>query len=137
MKKIISILAFLSVIILLSSCNFSTANISDTKMCTSIADDQCSADKPVFDTNTPEIFVSCHLNNAPNDTDVEFAWFYLGQDRISIDAVTFSSGDAIGTLNLQSSLTRPNNGWPEGDYEIVITILGTEKEPVIKSFWVK
>ena len=137
MKKMIPILAFLSAIIVFSSCNFSTANISDVKMCTSIADNQCSADKPVFSTNTAEIFVSCHLNNAPNDTDVEFAWFYLGQERIPIDAVVLNSGEIIGNLKLNSSLSRPNNGWPEGDYEIVITILGTEKEPVIKSFWVK
>ncbi|RLD37836.1 MAG: hypothetical protein DRI74_05580 [Bacteroidetes bacterium] len=106
-------------------------------MCTSITDNQCPADNPVFNTNTPEIFLSCHLNNAPNDTDVEFAWFYLGQDKIPIDAVVLNSGENIGTLNLNSSLIRPNNGWPMGNYEVVITIVGTEKEPITKSFQVQ
>ena len=137
MKKIIPLLALFGVLSIFNSCNFSTANISDVKMCISIADNQCQADKPVFDTNTPEIFVSCHLNNAPNDTDVEFAWFYLGQERIPIDAVVLNSGEIMGTLNLNSSLSKPNNGWPKGDYEIVISILGTEKDPIVKQFWIK
>ena len=137
MKKNIIIFVFFGAIAIFNSCNFSTANISDVKMCTSITDNQCSTDKPVFNTNTPEIFVSCHLNNAPNDTEVEFAWFYLEQDRIPIDAVVLNSGDNIGTLNLNSSLSRPNNGWPTGDYEIIITILDTEKEPMVKQFWVQ
>jgi hypothetical protein len=74
------------------------------------------------------------LHNAPNDTKVQFAWYYLGQDRIAIDAVTLSSGDEIGSLKMNSSLNRPNKGWPSGEYEVVITILGTEKEPIIKKF---
>ncbi|MCD4772246.1 MAG: hypothetical protein K8R41_02545, partial [Bacteroidales bacterium] len=66
-----------------------------------------------------------------------FAWFYYGQEKVRIDAVKLNSGDQIGTLNLQSSFTRPNNGWPVGEYEVVITILGTEKEPVVKKFSVQ
>lgn len=136
MKKIISFFAFFSFLLLLS-CNFNSANINDVKVCTSVTNNQCSVDKPFFEPNTPRIFASCHLNNAPADTQVEFAWFYLGQERIPIDAVTLNSGDNIGTVNMQSSLSRPNNGWPLGDYEVVITILGTDKEPVVKAFWVE
>lgn len=137
MKKIIPVFGLLLAVFVFNSCNFSTANVDEVKMCTSITDNQCVSDKPVFDVNTPEIYVSCHLNNAPENTEVEFAWFYLGDDRIAIDALKINSGDQIGTLNLQSSLSKPNNGWPVGDYEIVITILGTDKEPIIKSFWIK
>jgi len=121
----------------LNACNFSTANISDIKVCSSINDNQCTTDKAIFNTNTPEIFVSCHLNNPPQNTQVEFAWFYLGDKRIPIDSVVLSSGENIGKLNLNSSLSKPNNGWPTGDYEIVITLLETEKEPLTKQFEVQ
>ena len=139
MKKIITSFVAIALLIFISSCefNFSTANIDDVKMCTSINDNQCPSDNPNFSPGTPEIFISCHLNNAPENTEVEFAWFYYGQEKIAIDAVKLNSGDQIGTLNLQSSFTRPNNGWPVGEYEVVITILGTEKEAVIKKFSVQ
>lgn len=136
MKKIISIL-FVVAFLGLTSCNFDSSNITDVKMCTALNDNQCDMDKPVFDAYTPTIYVSAHLNNAPTDTQVSFGWFYLGDDRILIDTVTLSSGDNIGTLNLQSGLSKPTNGWPAGDYEVVITIIGTEKEPIVKQFWVQ
>ena len=139
MKKIITSFIAIAFLMFISSCdfNFSTANIDDVKMCTSINDNQCASDNPNFSPGTPEIFISCHLNNPPNNTEVEFAWFYYGQEKIAIDAVKLNSGDQIGTLNLQSSFSRPNNGWPVGEYEVVITILGTEKEPVVKKFSVQ
>lgn len=139
MKKNLSILSVIAFIMFVSSCSFNvtTANIDNVKMCTSINNNQCSSDNPNFKSNTREIFISCNLNNAPNNTEVEFAWFYYGQKKISIDAVKLNSGDKIGTINLQSSLSRPNNGWPLGEYEVVITILGTEKEPVVKKFSVQ
>jgi len=138
-KNIIIFIAIVVIgfVIYNGGCNFSTANINDVKMCTSVNDNQCASDNSVFSQGTAEIFVSCHLNNAPNDTDVEFAWFYYGQEKVAIDAVKLNSGDNIGTINLQSSLSRPNNGWPIGEYEIVITILETEKDPIIKKFSVK
>jgi len=115
MKKLVGTLAIVSLLVLYSACNVTTANIDDVKMCTSISDNQCAADNPVFEVSTPEIYISCHLNNAPENTEVEFAWFYYGQEKIAIDAAKLNSGSNIGTLNFQSSLSRPNNGWPEGD----------------------
>jgi len=139
MKKIITNFVAIAFLMFITSCefNFSTANIDDVKMCTSINDNQCGSDNPNFTPSTPEIFISCHLKNAPENTEVEFAWFFYGQEKIAIDVVKLNSGDQIGTLNLQSSFSRPNNGWPVGEYEVIITILGTEKEPVVKKFWVQ
>ena len=139
MKKIITSFVAIAFIMLISSCefNFNTANIDDVKICTSIYDNQCPTDNPNFSTGTPEIFVSCHLNNPPNNTNVKFSWIYYGQSKITIDEVTLNSGEQMGTLNLQSSLSRPNNGWPVGEYEVVITILGTEKEAIVKKFTVQ
>lgn len=137
MKKVINPFTLLGFALFFVACSVTTANIDDVKVCTSISDNQCPSDNPVFNTNTPEIFISCHLNNAPENTEVEFAWFYYGQQKIAIDAVKLSSGSKIGTLNLQSSLSKPSNGWPQGKYEVVLSIVGFDKEPFVKTFSVQ
>jgi hypothetical protein len=137
MKKVISLFASLSLVLFITACSLTTANIDDVKVCTSITDNQCLADNSLFTTNTPEIYISCHLNNAPENTEVEFAWFYLGQEKMAIDAVKLSSGSNIGTLNLQSSLSKPTNGWPQGDYEVVLSIVGFDIDPIVKKFSVQ
>lgn len=137
MKKFFKHLILIILAAIVLSCEFDSSHIEEVKMCTSLESNQCSQDKPVFDVNTPQIVVSCELKNAPTDTQVEFSWFYTTGGQTKIDAVVLSSGDQIGTLNLNSSLNRPNNGWPEGDYEVVIKILNTKKDPIIKKFWVK
>ncbi|MGK0411826.1 MAG: hypothetical protein ACJA1B_000008 [Polaribacter sp.] len=134
MKKAIHIFVTLSLVLFFTACNFSTANIDDVKMCTNITDNQCPSDNPVFSTTSPLIYVSCHLNNAPENTDVKMEWIYLGEQRLVIDAVLQNSGSNIGNLNIQSNLSKPTNGWPIGDYEIVLTIVGTDKEPNVKTF---
>ncbi len=139
MKKITTSFFTVIILILLSSCDFSvsTAHIDDVKMCTRISNNQCPADNPTFSRNTPEIYVSCHLKNAPENTKVRFDWNYYGQKKFTIRSVTLDSGDKTGTLNLQSSLSRPTNGWPVGEYEVAISIVGVDKSPVIKKFSVQ
>ncbi len=141
MKKSIFIL-FCSICIslLFSACeiNLSTARITDVKMCTSLSDNQCLADNNSFTTNEAEIYISCTLKNAPENTDVQFSWLYMAQqDPFTIDQVVLSSGDQLGSLQLQSSLSKPNNGWPRGAYEVQIQIMGTEKAVIVKQFIVE
>lgn len=139
MKKFLKyfFLLILAIIVLSFFFDLDSSHIEDIKICEQLQDSQCNNDKAVFDVNSPQIVVSCKLANAPIDTEVEFAWYYINNGKTKIDAVVVNSGEEIGTLNLNSSLNRPNNGWPIGDYEVIITILNTEKEPTVKSFWVK
>jgi len=139
MKKFFKylLLIILAVLVLSFFFDMNSAHIENVKMCTSLSSNTCPADKPVFDVSTKQIFVSCDLENPPMETMVEFSWYYLVDGRTQIDAVIVNSGDKIGDLKLHSSLNKPNNGWPSGDYEVVITILDTEKTPIIKSFYVK
>ncbi len=130
-------LVILALIILSFFFDFNTAHIEDVKMCNTLNTNQCTNDKPVFDVNTPQIAVSCKLENPPMGTQVQFSWFYISDGRTEIDAVVVNSGEEIGTLDLNSSLNKPSNGWPKGDYEVIIKILDTEKDPIVKSFWVK
>ena len=130
-------LIIIGIIILSFFFDLNSAHIEDVKMCNSLGSNECTSDKPVFKPNTAQIFISCKLENPPMDTKVEFTWYYLMDGRTKIDAVIINSGEEIGTINLHSSLNQPNNGWPLGDYEVVIKILETEKDPIIKSFWIE
>lgn len=139
MKKTLLSISVTAMILFLSACsfNFSSARITDVKMCTHVSNNQCASDNPTFTRNTPEIYVSCHLKNAPENTKVRFDWNYYGQKKFTIRSLTLNSGNKTGTLNLQASLSRPNNGWPVGEYEVVITLVGLDKEPVVKKFTVQ
>lgn len=139
MKKFFLFLLFVIVAIVVLSFFFDldSTHVEEVKICSQIVGNQCPSDEPVFEVNTPQIVVSCKLGNPAPDSKVEFAWYYKTDGEVKIDAVILSSGDHIGTLEMHSSLSRPNNGWPAGDYEVVIKIMDTEKEPIIKKFYVR
>jgi len=139
MKKFFLILlaVIIGVVILSFFFDLDSTHLEDVKVCDQIVDNQCPEDEPVFDVNSPQIVVSCKLGNPAPDSNVEFTWYYTTDGRTKIDAVVLNSGDHIGSLDLHSSLSRPNNGWPTGDYEVVIQILNTEKEPIVKKFYVR
>ena len=130
-------LVILAIIVLSFFFDLNSAHIEDVKICKTLNSDQCTNDKPVFDVNTAQIVISCKLKNPPMETRVQFSWFFISDERTEIDAVVVNSGEEIGTLDLNSSLNKPSNGWPKGDYEVVIQILDTEKEPIRKQFWVR
>ncbi|MCB9016173.1 MAG: hypothetical protein H6541_10295 [Lentimicrobiaceae bacterium] len=133
-KATILLLIALGIIVTLNSCNVSTANIADVKVCESVTDNQCPQDNPMFGTSTPVIYCSIVVKNAPAETPVTFTWYYQGDSRIKIDAVTINTPDGGTTFNMQSSLNIPNNGWPAGVYEVEIALGTDNSEPVVKSF---
>lgn len=139
MKKFLKyfFLVILTIVVLSYFFDFNPVNIGDVKVCEQLSENTCPMDKPIFETSTPQIYVTCKLNNPLGETQVQFSWFYLTDDRTEIDAVVLSNGDDMGNIEMYSSLNRPNNGWPKGDYEVVIKILDTEKDPISKSFYVR
>ncbi|MBN2638155.1 MAG: hypothetical protein JXR65_03590 [Bacteroidales bacterium] len=139
MKRIILSFIVSTAFIMLSGCEFSatSAHVENVKVCVQGNSNKCNADNPNFSNTTPGILLSCELKNSPENTKVQFAWYYIGQKKILIDAVTVDTGNRFGTLNLHSSLSKPTNGWPKGEYEVVITIVDTKKEPVVKKFTVQ
>lgn len=140
MKKFFKYLLLTIVVLILLVIVFgdlNTAHIANVKVCTELSGESCENGQAFFQTNSPQIVVSCELKNPPTNTQVEFSWNYLSKGLTKIDAVTLSSGDHIGTINMHSILSRPNNGWPRGDYEIIIRILDTDKEPLVKRFSIK
>ena len=125
--------------IILTSCEFdvTTANIKDVKTCVYISGDLCDQENLVFNPNDPQIYVSCKLKNAPENTLVTFIWTYVEGDPIIIDEVTLNSSDYGIDVDMSSNLSRPNNGWPVGKYEVVIKIGDNDSSPKLKHFEVR
>jgi hypothetical protein len=139
MKKLISFALMIPAIIFLSSCDcsVSTAKIADVKVCTSLTGNHCDQDNTVITDNPEAIYASCLLKYAVANTQVKFTWYYYGQTKFEIDSVTLNTGEKSGNIELSSNLSRPNNGWPKGVYDVVIEVLIDNGKPVTKQFTVQ
>lgn len=141
MKNFAAIIFALLAAATLQACSYSTAQLSDIKLCNSTdGTGNCAADTATFKTTDAEIFLSAQLQNAPSGTKVTAVWRYLkgelGNDPKDIDSVTAEAGDG-GNLPYYSSLTAPAAGWPQGDYEVTLTLSSDNSTPVSKPFSVK
>lgn len=139
-KAIKSIWLLVLAIMLITSCEFevTTAHIEDITICTALDGDICESNTPIISSSDPNIYVSCKLKNAPQNTIVTFIWKYTdGEDPIIIDEITLNSSDIGVNVDLNSSLSKPYNGWPNGKYEVEISIDGDENDPRIKYFEVR
>jgi len=136
MKKSPFFIASIIVVLLLlaisfTACEVTTASLSEATMCQSVDnDDMRPIDATdIFTTDTPEIFCSVKLSSAPPDTEVKAEWIYVqgeledtGNYLIDDYSVT-----AEGTLYLGFSLTKPEAGWPKGEYKVILYVDGKEK----------
>jgi hypothetical protein len=115
-------LAFLMLLVL-GACT--TAHVRKAVMTTGLDDqgknvDEISAYKP----DAPKFIVYADIANAPEDTKITVKWIYVPQNR-EIDKVEMV---LPGSRSVNSSLSRGENPWPEGDYEVQIFI-DQKKEP--------
>ena len=127
------VLATVIGVVSLSGCggevSFTTAKLSEATMCLGVD----TQNKPVnatnsFGVNTPEIFCSAKLSNAPDDTEVLSEWVYVkgevaGVTDYIIDTLPLT---ADGTQYLQFSMPRPDGGWPIGEYKLNLYVDGKD-----------
>ncbi|MDZ4058846.1 MAG: hypothetical protein U1D64_02265, partial [Bacteroidales bacterium] len=69
-----------------------------------------------------------------SSTKLKFTCLYYGDTKIKIDDVTLDTGELSGTVELNSYLSQPTNGWPKGVYEVEVLVLTDNAKPVIKQF---
>lgn len=136
MKKFILSFAAITMMFAINGCecSVSTATITDAKVCTTLEGNLCNQDNTTLPSSAQVIYASCVLKNAPENTIVKFTWSYLGEKTIEIDSVELSTGDKIGNVDMNSSLSVPNNGWPTGLYQITMELVGVSGKPVVKQF---
>ncbi|MFP4457047.1 MAG: hypothetical protein ACLFPS_05250 [Clostridia bacterium] len=121
MKSKLTLLLLL-IILVVSGCSceasFTTANYKDLKMARLEGEEAVYTD--TFKSDIPEIFVTGVLDNAPGDTELKSEWYYMEGDEEFIDSATLETEE--GKTEIHFSLTRPNEGWPDGSYEVRLFI---------------
>jgi hypothetical protein len=137
-KPILIILFFIMAmtIMLNLGCYFSTANLSDPKVCLDPGDGECSKDMAEISSNADMIYSTIKLNNAPEKTKITITWNYLEEDPpYEIDSLELYSKD--NTSFVTTNLSRPYTGWPKGKYEVIYELDSDNSEPVKKEFSIK
>jgi len=108
-----------------AECAVSTAGLSDAAMATAINEETKAPTTAAstFAPETPAIFATVKLSNAPADTRVKATFHYLeGGDR----QITEDEVKAGGTRYVSFTLSPPDNGWPAGQYETRFELNGKE-----------
>ena len=121
----------------LASCTISTADISEVKMCQTLGEQEmmCASDQTEFQTNAPELYITTKLDNAPSDTKVTFTWRYMsGAAPEVMDSVTVSSPDFMPSYPNSSFPIPPAGIWPEGKYEVEVSMDVDNFKPIHKEF---
>jgi hypothetical protein len=137
--KVVEILA-LSVLSSLTivGCSFSvsTAKLENLKMCGKVTTNkECASDTSTFAKNTPKLFATADLNNAPEGTKVKIDWKYLGGEAgtaTDIDSINLETKSNMTTIT--SHLSAPNQGLPVGKYEVVMSLDTDNSKPIRKQF---
>ncbi len=135
MKRFVQVFLFLNLLLWIGACSFTTANFTNLAMASAIDTDN----KPIqvtqeFATNTPTIYVTGTIKNAPSNTIIKVEWIYLETDPITlITDYEITVNDV--TVNFYFELTKPSQGWPTGRYEARLYIDDVLKETL--SFEVK
>ena len=113
--------------------SFTTAKLSEATMCLG-TDAETKPVNPTdeFGVTAPEIFCSVKLSNAPEDTEVLSEWVYLkgeleGVTNYVIDSFAVTTE---GTRYMEFSMISPDDGWPTGEYKLVLYIDGKEEVAV-------
>jgi hypothetical protein len=123
---VISVVYFTSIF---PSCNVSTANISEVKLCTSLTGSECGGDMSAFKSDVAVVYCSALLKNAPSDTKVSFEWKHNDESIGKAEVKTESA--------YINSTFRPTGELPPGKYSVTVKIDTDNSTPVTKEFTIE
>lgn len=99
------------------------SSLSNAVMCTSVDLETGEPIEPTntFTTTTPIIFCSVKVSNATPDTMISAEWLYLREGDTDETGLLVADWNTTveGTQYIPLSITRPENGWPQGHYRLI------------------
>ena len=128
-RTISSLASLIMIVIILSSCSFTTANFSNLAMSSGIDGFMPVNASTAFTTSTQAFYVSGNINNAPDGTVIAAVWYYMEDDPAFL--IDSSQYEVSGTDNaFYFTLTIPDNGWPIGTYSVDLLIDGEVEDTI-------
>lgn len=117
----------LSIVFILSGCITITSNenlvaqITDNTMALEVDEETFEVITPsdIFKQDTQTIYLVTQVESAPKGTMIKAEWYYLD------DEVFITSTDVEPIYQSQPllfSLSKPDNGWPKGKYQVILYI---------------
>lgn len=102
---------------ILTGCEEKIATIDEITMTNEVDSDGKNLDSvQSYNDRKDEFIIVTLISNAPKDTKIEFKWFYKEKNEFIDSATVFTDG----TRYVYSTLSKPNNGWPAGEYEVKV-----------------
>ncbi len=98
------------------------------------ADKDAETTQTSFAADTPKIFVSADLtDDVPSGSKVNVAWIAIDTGGVApanykIDEVNLDITSGLNQVN--SDISKPNNGWPVGTYKVEFSVNGKPMESV-------
>ena len=105
-------------------------------VCTYNSLHECREPESTFPATTSNIMVNANLENVVVGTTIGIQWIYQEGEldgAVKIADTTFKKPDESIT-SMYAILSRPDNGWPEGKYEVVLTSDESNVEPFSLDF---
>ncbi|MEA3298438.1 MAG: hypothetical protein U9Q31_02895 [Chloroflexota bacterium] len=117
------------------SCNTPSASISEAAMAPDVnAQKQPVNPTDVFAADTPEIFCSFKLSNAPGDTHLNAEWVYIQGENATLANTIIATWKTTtdGTRYIEISLSPPGGwpGWYTGEYQVMLYLNSEEQASV-------
>lgn len=139
MKKVSSLVIGVAAVLILAATplmgcegevSFTTASLSEATMTTAVDENMQPLDTTdVFAPDAQEIFCSVKLSSAPPDTEIKAEWVYIQGEVEDLTNYLIDewSTTADGTRYIGASIIRPYDGWPKGDYKVVLYVDSEEE----------
>ena len=129
---VISSSVLLSGLLLTSCASGANRQVSDVIVCAYNTRHECSESQVMFPAMTPDIMVNANLENVIEGTAIEVQWVYIdGELERSVEiADTVFRKSAPSITSMYAILRRPDNGWPAGNYEVILSSDESNVDPV-------
>lgn len=113
--------------------------LGNVTLCQLNEQEDCITEMALLPVNSVGVRVKANVATAPVGTTVNAQWRYVeGSLGRSVDIETVpltKSSEAV--VWVQSSLKKPEGGWPRGEYEVALSVASDNPEIEVKRFFVQ
>ena len=109
---------------------FASDNLREVTMASRVENALPLDNTNIFTTDTLVIYCSFQLVKTSPDTDVTAEWFYMDRESDTEFFIDSWTETATGPIYLSMYILQPTQGWPIGDYKVILYVDGKKEVTV-------